>query len=165
MGGERDDFEAWYQVERTALVRFGHLLCGDQHQAEDAVADAIARCWPKIRRGRVEDPGAYVRRAIARRIIDTGRRSQVARRHRERWGQDRPVVEAHAEGVVDGLVLWPLVEVLPPDQRVVVVLRFWLDRSEEQIATELGIAPGTVKSRCARALQRLRTQLVEVDDG
>jgi RNA polymerase sigma-70 factor (sigma-E family) len=159
--GNGEDFDAWYRVERTALVRFAYLLCGDQHAAEDAVAEAIARCWPKIRRGRVDDPGAYVRRAIARRLIDAGRRATVARRH-ARSMADGEVV---ATDGVDHLVLWPLVQALPFDQRIVVVLRFYLDRSEAQIAHELGIAPGTVKSRCARALARLRTELTEVNDG
>ena len=82
--GTADDFEAWYRSERTALLRFAFLLCGgDRHTAEDAVADAVARCWPKIRRGRVDDSGAYVRRAVARRVIDGGRRRQVAAKHQE----------------------------------------------------------------------------------
>lgn len=163
MGTNGEDFEAWYRVERTALVRFAYLLSGDQHAAEDAVAEAIARCWPKIRRGRVDDPGAYVRRAIARRLIDAGRRAGVAKRHASLTTDDggRVVVG----DAVDHLVLWPLVRALPFDQRVVVVLRFYLDKSESQIATELGIAPGTVKSRCARALTKLRTELAEVNDG
>src|SRR5262245_38171943 len=137
MGSNGEDFEAWYRVERTALVRFAYLLCGDQHAAEDAVAEAIARCWPKIRRGRVDDPGAYVRRAIAPRLSDSGRRAEVARRHASK--ADREIVVASE--ALDHLVLWPLVQALPFDQRVVVVLRFYLDRSEAQIATELGIAP------------------------
>jgi RNA polymerase sigma-70 factor (sigma-E family) len=156
-----EDFDAWYRVERTALLRFAYLLCGDQHAAEDALAEAVARCWPKIKRGRVDDPGAYVRRAIARRLIDAGRRASVARRHasRERG------VEVVAGDALDHLVLWPLVQSLPFDQRVVIVLRFYLDKSEAQIATELGIAPGTVKSRCSRALTKLRSELAEVNDG
>src|SRR5262245_36201463 len=105
------DFDAWYRVERTALVRFAYLLCGGQHAAEEAVAEAIARCWPKIKRGRVDDPGAYVRRAIARRLIDAGRRADVARRHASLTTDDggRVVV---SDGL-DHLVLWPLVRSLP----------------------------------------------------
>jgi RNA polymerase sigma-70 factor (sigma-E family) len=165
--GTADDFEAWYRSERTNLLRFAFLLCGgDRHAAEDAVADAVARSWPKIRRGRVDDSGAYVRRAIARRVIDGGRRRQVAARHRDTLEQEAGRAAAASEvDTLAHLVLWPVVEALPTDQRVVVVLRFYLDWSEAQIAEELGIAPGTVKSRCARALDRLRTELAEVNDG
>jgi RNA polymerase sigma-70 factor (sigma-E family) len=159
--GNGEDFDAWYRVERTALVRFAYLLCGDQHAAEDAVAEAIARCWPKIRRGRVDDPGAYVRRAVARKLIDAGRRATVARRHARSIAEGEVVVTTDG---LDHLVLWPLVQSLPFDQRVVVVLRFYLDKTETQIAHELGIPPGTVKSRCARALTRLRAELTEVRD-
>jgi RNA polymerase sigma-70 factor (sigma-E family) len=167
--GTADDFEAWYRSERTALLRFAFLLCGgDRHTAEDAVADAVARCWPKIRRGRVDDSGAYVRRAVARRVIDGGRRRQVAAKHRDELeGEAGRAAASAGSGAdpLDHLVLWPVVDALPTDQRVVVVLRFYLDWSEAQIAQALGIAPGTVKSRCARALDRLRTELAEVNDG
>jgi RNA polymerase sigma factor (sigma-70 family) len=70
-----------------------------------------------------------------------------------------------ADGVVDRDALWPLVEALPPRQRAVVVLRYYEDLTEREIATILGCAPGTVKSQASAAMKSLRNALAEVPTG
>ena len=58
--------------------------------------------------------------------------------------------------------MWQALATLPPRQRAVVVLRYYEDLSEREIATALGIAPGTVKSQCSAALGTLRANLDQV---
>jgi DNA-directed RNA polymerase specialized sigma24 family protein len=68
-------------------------------------------------------------------------------------------------GVVDHSLLWPLVCALPHRQRAVIVLRFYEDMSEAQIADTLGCAPGTVKSQTSAAKAALRRALVAAGAG
>jgi RNA polymerase sigma-70 factor (sigma-E family) len=145
------------------LARFAYRLCGDSAQAEDAVAEAYARVWPRWSRGRVDDLLPYLRRAVLNEVYGRGRRRQVERRHagrateRQRSGQ----FEAYV-GERDALAV--ALDRLPRQQRVVVVLRIVEDLSEEDTAAMLGVPAGTVKSRLHRALGALRTML-EGDDA
>jgi RNA polymerase sigma-70 factor (sigma-E family) len=144
------------------LARFAYLICGDRDQAEEVVAEAFAKTWPRWRRGRVDDLLPYVRRAIVNEINGRGRRRRLQRREEERRHAARP--DGRFEHHVDERhALWPLVIRLPLQQRAVIVLRIVDDLSEEQTAALLGVPPGTVKSRLSRGLANLRSMMEDRD--
>jgi len=160
---ERDEaYVGFVDARRSALVRTAFLLCGDWHRAEDLVQQALVKlylAWPRVAGRGGED--AYVRRILVNAHLDDWR-----------WRKRRPetsMVEHYDTRAVDATYtgerdLRRALAVLPEGQRKIVVLRFWLDQSVEQVAADLGISPGTVKSQCARGLTRLRA-LLEVDDS
>jgi RNA polymerase sigma-70 factor (sigma-E family) len=153
-------FDQLVRDERVGLLRFAYLLCGDHHRAEDAVAEALARTWPRWRSGGIDDPKAYVRRAIVNELRGRARRAGVRRRHDDRRVVEPAVAVLDHDAVQRDLVHEALLQ-LPLRQRAAVVLRFYEDRSEQQTADLLGVSPGTVKTHVHRALEQLRTLLEE----
>jgi RNA polymerase sigma-70 factor (sigma-E family) len=151
--GIDESFTTFVDGARRDLVRFGFLLVGDQHRAEDLVQVALLKVFVRWRR--VDDPAAYTRTVMIR---------EASRWRRRRWTGERPDIAAGAEsGTADPSEAIDAAEavrhallLLPVDQRAVLVLRYFEQRSEAEIASLLGIAPGTVKSRAARALETLR---------
>ncbi|WP_037560006.1 SigE family RNA polymerase sigma factor [Spirillospora albida] len=148
------DFREWAAVRLPALLRYAHLLTGDRHQAEDVVQTALVRmlvAWPRVQRK--DDPEGYARRTITRLAIDSRKA-----RWRERLTDappERPVGPAPDE---DRWEMWEALAALPRRQRAVVVLRYYEDLSEEQIADVLGCSRGTVKSQASKALAKLRAR-------
>jgi RNA polymerase sigma-70 factor (sigma-E family) len=144
------------------LARFAYRLCGDAGRAEDAVAEAYARVWPRWRRGQVTDLYPYLRQAVVHQVYGHRRRWLLERREAERRRPDQegPAFERQID---DRAQLWAALDRLSPPHRAVVVLRLVEDLSEDEVAQLLRIAPGTVKSRLSRGLDHLR-RLVEVDD-
>jgi RNA polymerase sigma-70 factor (sigma-E family) len=152
---EVDAFDAFVRARMPSLLRFAHALTGDPHTAADLVQDALERTgmrWSRL--DKQGDPEAYVRRAIL-----NGRTSRWRKLRRE------TLVDALPEraGVTDPAgrdeQLWRLLKELPQRQRAVIVLRYYEDMSEEQIAQTLGCAPGTVKSQASKALAKLRAAM------
>lgn len=148
-----------FRDHHRRLLRVAFLLSGDDRVAEDLVADAFAKAYRHLARGRVDDPGAYLRRAVV-----NGWKRQVGRRIRDRerartlrvaWDHAFEDASVERERVLAALAT------LPARQRSVVVLRFLDDLSEAETAAVLGISPGTVKAHSHRALARLRTTLQE----
>lgn len=157
-----------YEAHWGRLVRLAWLLLHDQSAAEDAVQDAFvatARSWERIR-----DSGAttaYLHRAVVNNCRSLQRHGLVAERHL-RVTRERPETpgRASAESAEDVAVrtaeqarLLATVATLPQRQREVVVLRYYADLSEAQIAHALDISPGSVKAHAHRALATLRSQL------
>lgn len=149
-----------YGAHRLALVRLAVLLVDDRATAEDVVQEAFAGYVR--RRPRVADADAAL--AYLRRSVVNGARS-VLRRRRTRRAHTPPL--AVAPTAPDDLVLLAeehrevlaALAGLAPRQREVLVLRYWSGLSEAEIATTLGIAPGTVKSTASRALAHLEQNL------
>jgi RNA polymerase sigma-70 factor (sigma-E family) len=159
-----DAFTRAVASHRQALARFAFMLCGDAVHAEDVVAEAYARVWPRWRRGRVVgDLLPYLRRTVANEVYGRHRRRLLEMREAARPPDRRADGRFEAE-VADRDALWAALARLSPQQRVVVVLRIVEDLSEEQTAATLGIPAGTVKSRLSRALAALRSTL-EDDRG
>ena len=157
----RDGFEQLYAAERDGLLRLAVLVGGDRGRAEDAVAEAFARVYPKWRAGGIERPALYLRRAVLNQLTGGFRRRAVERREAERlWGDDRgePVLDV---ALSDRATLVEALAGLSEEHRAVLVLRYYEDRTEAEIAAVLDVPAGTVKSRCARALARLRDLLEE----
>lgn len=153
------------QATRPELGRFAYLLVGNSAAADDLLAEAYARAWPHYRRGEIDNLGGYLRRSIANLANGRLRRVRLERREmatrRIDWRAPRTEApEGGFEQRVDSQdQLWRAIWSLPPNQRVVVVLRHAEDRSEEETADLLGISLGTVKSRLARGLATLREKL------
>lgn len=143
-----DGFAALYELQYTPMVRLAHVLVDTIEQAEEIVQDAFAAVY--VRWSRLDNPGAYLRVTVL-----NGARKQLRRRRITRRSAP-PLPEADELGfnhVLDA------VRRLPHRQRAVVVLRYELQLSEDDIATTLGIPAGTVKSTLHRALARLREEV------
>jgi RNA polymerase sigma-70 factor (sigma-E family) len=144
-------FEEYVAARWPRLVRSAVLMGADLHAAEDLVQTALVKCctaWPRV--ARAQDPDAYVHRVLINTLTDSRRR---------RWWGEAPtealpeVVEPDgAEERARGDALRAALLRLPLAQRQVLVLRFYADLTEAQVATVLGVARGTVKSRAARGL-------------
>lgn len=138
-------FEGLYQSEYAAMVRMAALLVGAGGQAEEVVQDAFARVYERW--SQLERPGAYLRTAVVNRARDILRRRQLAlRRPPDRRAE---AYELH-DGLADALAS------LAPKRRAAVVLRYYADLPEAEIAAALGVRPGTVKSMLHRSLAQLR---------
>jgi RNA polymerase sigma-70 factor (sigma-E family) len=140
------------------LRRIAYALCGDWHQSEDLLQTALAKlyvAWPRVHRDGRED--AYVRQILVRTNIDAHRRA----RSRELPGVEglERAMPDPTTAVADRTELFEALQRLPQMQRKVVLLRHWLDLSVDQIAAELGIGPGTVKSHTSRGIAALQAAL------
>jgi RNA polymerase sigma-70 factor (sigma-E family) len=149
---DEESFEAFVRARLPALLRFAYAVCGDPHTAADLVQDALERTgvhWSRI--GRAGDAEAYVRRAII-----NGRTSRWRKLRRESLVDVVPERSPYVDRAPHDDTLWQLLATLPRRQRAVLVLRYYEDMSEQQIAATLGCAPGTVKSQASKALVKLR---------
>jgi RNA polymerase sigma-70 factor (sigma-E family) len=154
-------FVEFVAARSAALFRTAVLITGDRHAAEDLVQSALERAfrsWDRV--AAADAPEAYVRRIMANLAND-----QVRRRSREaaellehdaHSGPDGPVVLDAYRGVDEREAVIRALRELPVRMRTVLVLRYFDDLTEVQIAEALGIAPGTVKSQAARGLAKLR---------
>lgn len=157
--GERDvEFAEFMAAAMGALHKSAYLLCGDAHRADELTQHALERtyrAWPRARQG---DPLSYARRVLVNLRIDGWRRTRrevLTDPHAlpERGAAWTDPEHAHRDEVLRALLRLPL------KQRRVVVLRYLMDLSEEQVAAELDIPRGTVKSTASRALATLRSTL------
>jgi RNA polymerase sigma-70 factor (sigma-E family) len=154
------EFSAYFAARRQRLMRTAYLLTGDHHAAEDLVQTALARvyaAWRRIRRDGSID--AYVRRTLVNAHLGLWRRAwrRLERSTDQVPDEAAPVVE---RSVLDERVR-DAIRRLAPRQRAVVVLRYYEDLSEADIADALGCSTGTVKSTAARSLVKLREYLEE----
>ena len=155
-----DGFSELYAAHHAEAVRLAYLLCGHQERAEDAVADAFLKVWRAWKRGGIDNPRAYVRRAVVNSVNSRFRRLALERREAERRTGDLRGPEHPEERLVERDELVDALARLPNRQRTAIVLRYWADLSEADAAEAMGVSPGTVKSSLSRGLGRLR-ELVE----
>jgi RNA polymerase sigma-70 factor (sigma-E family) len=160
------EFAEFVQARQHQLIRAARLYCGDYHAAEDLVQDALVKLasrWESVRDG---SPDAYVRRILYRDSVSRwrkwGREIPYAAQAGERDLLDDDAVPAEVDDWVDGSPVRQALSQLPPRQRAVIVLRYFEDLSEADIAEVLGCSPGTVKSQASKALHRLRTLMPQV---
>jgi RNA polymerase sigma-70 factor (sigma-E family) len=160
----RPSFDEYVAARSPALLRLAALIVGDSGVAEDLVQETLIRVYPRWKRIDSEDPDRYVRRALARNAVSLWRR----RRHVGREVSCPNVPEtpvAEWDDVDPSGVVWETVRRLPRRQRAVVVLAFYADMSEAQIAAELGCAVGTVKSQKSRALRQVKARLESMSEA
>jgi len=150
-----DEFAAFVGANHARMLHVAELLTGDRGRAEDLLQNVLIRTylrWSKIRQ---DNPLGYVRACLANARTDWWRRASW----RERPTSVIPDIATepdHAGPVVRRDAVLRALATLTARERAVIVLRFYEQLSEAEIARTLGIAPGTVKSTCARALTKLR---------
>ncbi|WP_116952273.1 SigE family RNA polymerase sigma factor [Jiangella endophytica] len=153
------EFREFVEARSLALRRTAYALTGDPHQAEDLVQAALVKL---VRRWhRVDNPEAYVRRIMYHDLASRWRRRRIVREDAVAEPPDRPVTDA-ADAVLHRLDLTQVLLRLSPGQRAVLVLRFYEDLPEREIAEILRCSVGTVRSQTSRALARLRTLAPEL---
>jgi RNA polymerase sigma-70 factor, ECF subfamily len=153
-----DAFGEFVAARSSALLRTAVLLAGgDRQHGEDLLQDAFAetyRRWNRI--ASLAASEAYTRTILVRLATRRWRRRRYEPRLSEGEVEPEPAVVADVEL---GLDVERYLRALPARQRAVVVLRYFDDRTEAEIAQLLGCAPGTVKSHASRALATLRAEL------
>ena len=150
---ERSDFDQFVAARSTALLRTAYLLTHDHALAEDLLQTALAKAWFAWRR--IDGPPEpYVRKILV---------NTYATWWRRKWNGELATdemperVDADPSSAADqNHDLWIAMERLPRRQRAVVVLRFFEDLTEVQVADLLGCSVGTVKSQTSKALAKLR---------
>ncbi|MGC5028362.1 SigE family RNA polymerase sigma factor [Micromonospora sp. DT229] len=157
-----DTFHEFVVQRSPALSRTAYLLTGDHQLAEDLLQTALASSYRHWRRIHDGDPEAYVRRVMYHQQVSWWRR----RRPSERLESQPPEVakDDHSEATALRLSVVAALRQLTPRQRAVVVLRFYEDLTEAQVAAALGCSVGTVKRHSHDAVRRLRAiapELVE----
>jgi RNA polymerase sigma-70 factor (sigma-E family) len=157
---EKDaEFEAYMAARQPSLLRTAYLISGDRHTAEDLVQTALAKLylsWDKVHDRQMID--GYVRRIIVNEHNSLWRRAWKKRElTTDTLPDHQAVTDRHDDGQRDAL--WEFVQTLPRKQRAVIVLRYYEDLSEAEIAETLGISVGTVKSQASRALAAMRSRV------
>lgn len=148
-------YEEFVTTRAQSLLRYGYVLTGNPHDAADLLQESLVRlraAWPRVINKR--DPEAYTRTIMTRQHISIWRR-----RRRESLVSEVPeqvYLERGLDRAERDPKLWASLSALPRRQRTVLVLRYYEDLSDEEIATLLGISRGTVRSQAARALDKLR---------
>jgi RNA polymerase sigma-70 factor (sigma-E family) len=146
---QRPDLGQVYATHRDGLIRLAYLLTGSQMTAEDLVQDTFIRVGPRL--DGLSEPGAYLRRSVVNACYSWHRRQR-----RERSvAVDPPAVSLPDEHVE----MWDALGHLSASRRTVLVLRYYLDLPEAEVAALLGWRVGTVKSATHRALRDLRSML------
>ena len=159
--GHRKDVAAYSDLvtaRSPSLFRTAYLMVGDHQLAQDLLQESLVKtyvAWPKLRD--VTKAEAYARRTIVTTAISWRRRRSF---------HERPVDVLPDVGVADRVddlatrdALWTQLRLLPPRQRAVIVLRYYLDLSEAQAAEAMGCSVGAVKSQTSAALARLRDRM------
>ena len=154
--GDDRGFRDYVARRSRALLRTAYLLTGNIADAEDLVQAALAKTY--LAWHRIEDQGAldgYVRRAIVNTHISWWRRRRV---------EEYPTDDIPDQAVADHAIASDLQETmrravdrLPERMRAAVVLRYYEDMTEAEVAEVLGVSLGTVKSTVSRAVAKLRS--------
>lgn len=150
-----ESFSAFVASRGDALRRFGFVLTGSWHVGEDLVQTALTKTYLRRRFVRSADAlEPYVRRTMVT--------TYLSWRRRKAWSEQPTAVVPDAAGadVAAGVderdLMWSALAGLSRQQRAVLVLRYYEDLSEDEIAATLGCSVGAVKSSAARGLARLR---------
>ena len=158
-----DGFLRVFTEHRTRVFRLAVLMTGNVHVAEEVTAEVFARVLPRWRAGGVTDVLAYLRRAVVNETRSRHRRREHEARAITRWGAPATVVDTDRIALAEPLLA--ALRQLPARQRAVVVLRYHDDLSEADVASTLGMAPGSVKSHASRGLAQLRTLLDQQEES
>ena len=159
--GAPDDFEAFVAETAARLMRTAVLLCRDHHLAEDLTQTTYAKLFASWRRVKASsNPLAYARTTLLRTFLSQRR----LRSSTERPSDSLPEAAAPGTDHAQRLDLLAALAELSPDDRAVLVLRYWEDLSVAETAHLLDIKETTCRARASRALARLRTRFPELED-
>jgi RNA polymerase sigma-70 factor (sigma-E family) len=152
-----EDFADFVRQALPGLLRYGHMLTGNPHDAADLVQTVLERLgarWSTIVR-KTGDPVAYARKAMVNAHVSRWRRTR-----RESLLAEMPdTPDTPRDDPFENEPLWEALRGLPPRQRAVLVLRYYEEKSEAEIAAVLGVSRGTVKSQASKAMNNLRSRL------
>ena len=151
-----EDFRAFFAAEAEPLRRFATFLTGDHDQAADLAQEALVRTYRHWRRIHGAEAGPYARRVLVN-LVRSEHRKVLVRRKYDR-ATDHPTTSP-GERIDEWLRISAALQVLTPMRRAAVVLRFYEDMSEADIARTLDRPVGTIKSDIHRGLARLRREL------
>lgn len=143
----------------TSLFGTARLLCSSRDDAEDLLQTALEKAyrhWPKLTPGR--DPEPYVRKILVNTAINRGRRRRILREINMASPPETAAPSSHSSFELRDELIQGL-QHLGPRQRAVLVLRYWEDLPESEIAAILNCSVGTVKSQAARGLAQLRSRM------
>jgi DNA-directed RNA polymerase specialized sigma24 family protein len=146
-------FADFYAMEVAPALRLAWLLTHDTELSRDVVQDAFAALFERF--SRVERPLPYLRRSI---INGVRQRARAGEREARRMQICAVTVPDGTPGPTGGMI--DVIGSLSPRQRIVVVLRYWAQLSDGEIAEVLSCPAGTVRSLATRALTRLRNELM-----
>lgn len=151
---------ALYTAHYRKLVRIAALLLDDIGVSEEVVQDAYVKmhgAWKRIRDPQAAE--AYLRTTVANLARSRMRRRMVAQKHAPKPMPDAPSAEHGAMESLERDRVVAALRCLPPRQRECLVLRYYADLSEAQIAETMKISPGAVKSHASRGMAALRARL------
>jgi RNA polymerase sigma-70 factor (sigma-E family) len=149
-----------YTEQYRSLVRLALLLVHDVQTAEEVVQDAFVAMHTGWRRLRdTEKALAYLRQSVVNRSRSVLRHRTVVDRNAPKPAPDEPSAEHGAMALLERTAVIAALRELPERQREALVLRYYADLSEAQIAAAMGISRGAVKSHTARGMSALRTTL------
>ena len=160
--GLADVFAALGPHHLDRAYRLAWAILGNDAEAQDATQDALTAAWRKRRSLRDPDKlEAWLGRILVN-ICRDRLRSRSRRRIQPLELSSLPPVSDGSQTAASRDELGRALESLNPDQRIVVVLRFWADLTVDDIAARLGVPAGTVKSRLHHSLRALRSTLEEL---
>jgi RNA polymerase sigma factor (sigma-70 family) len=142
-----DDFDAVFTRERVPMVRLAYLMLGEEVHAEEVVQDAFVSVLERW--DRLDNPGAYLRRCVVNGCL--------GRMRRARRSVPALLVRTEADLATDHTL--DAVRRLSPQRQAMVVLRYYADMTQDEIADTLRLPVGTVKSGLHRALGELKEAL------
>ncbi|MFI5984075.1 SigE family RNA polymerase sigma factor [Streptomyces sp. NPDC051555] len=155
-----EEFEEFYAHSVKHLVGQVYLMIGDLHEAQDVVQEAFVRAWARRSRlSRDAGPEAWIRTVAWRLAVSRWRRRGRAAEAWRRHGAPAPAASDSPDPATVALV--GALRTLPERQRRVAVLFYVCDLSVQQVATETGLAEGTVKTHLSRARAALRPHFEE----
>jgi len=167
--GVEVDFDAFAREQLPSLVRFAAALAGDTQLAQDLVQDTLVRAYPRMSRVAGADrPDLYLRRMVLNSYLSWRRRwyQRMVQSVADPAAGPHPVTPDPAGRIADRAELAVLLGRLGRQQRAAIVLRFYEDRDDDEIAAVLGCTAATVRSHISRGLARLRLRMrTEKDTG
>jgi RNA polymerase sigma-70 factor (sigma-E family) len=156
-------FRDFVAARTPTLMRIAYLLAGNQHDAEDLLQTALTRTAARLFWIRHTDPEAYVRKVLYRESISSWRR--IKRREVLTWSPPDGVTTDPGHAADLRLTVRQALLRLTRRQRAVLVLRYFEDLPEAEVAEILGCSVGTVRSQSDRAKARLRRIAPELADA
>jgi len=151
-----DDF---VDASLAGLSRYALMLAGDPHTAQDLVQETMVRARERWHRVSVTaSPERYVRRMLTNLYIDWHRAPWRRRVHLRADPAEWAVPDDHAQRAADRDEIWQALTALPRQQRAAVVLRYYEDRADQEIADILGCSVGAVRGYISKALSTLRAR-------
>jgi RNA polymerase sigma-70 factor (sigma-E family) len=157
---------ALYRAQYTQLVRLAAFIVGDPGTAEEVVQDAFVAMHAAWRRLRDTDNALfYLRRSVVNRSRSVLRHRAVVDKHAPKPAPDAPSAEHEALNLLERSAVVAALRTLPARQREALVLRYYADLSEAQIASAMGISKGAVKSHASLGRSALRAYLANGDSG